>query len=52
MTNTDVVGAILDLVAEYTIFMLPVIGILSALSFIFTFLFAVTLGLGKRTFKG
>lgn len=52
MTNTEVVTLIIELTQDFLIFMLPVIGVLSGISFILTFLFSITMGLGKRTFKG
>ena len=52
MANTDVINEIIDLVSTYFTYMLPIIGVLAGISFITTFLMAVTMGLGKRTFKG
>jgi hypothetical protein len=52
MANTAVIDKIIELVASYFTYMLPIIGVLAGLSFIFSFLFVITMGLGRRTFKG
>jgi preprotein translocase subunit SecF len=52
MANTAVIDTIISLVKDYMTYMLPVIALLAGLSFIFSFLFVITMGLGRRTFKG
>lgn len=52
MANTDVITIILDMTRDYFTYMLPIIGVLAGISFIVTFLFSITMGLGRRTFKG
>jgi len=52
MANTDIIDIILETTADYFIYMLPIIGILAGLNFLFSFLMSVTMGLGKRTFRG
>lgn len=52
MTNTQVVGQIVDLTGQFLTFMLPVIGVLAGITFIVTALLSVTLGLGRRSFRG
>ena len=52
MANTDVINVIVDLTADYFTYMLPIIALLAGLSFIVSFLFSVTMGLGRRTFRG
>lgn len=52
MTNTEVVGQIVGYMGELLQFMLPIIGVMSGLIFVITFLLSITLGFGKRTFRG
>ncbi|MEI7632532.1 MAG: hypothetical protein WCJ60_04410 [bacterium] len=51
MTNTAVVGEILVQVGAFMAFLLPVIGLLAGLQFIFSWLMEIIFGLGRRTFK-
>jgi len=52
MANTDVINLIIQTAASYITYMLPVLGILAGLTFIFSMLYAVTLGFGRKAFKG
>jgi len=52
MANTDVINLIVSTTASYFTYMLPIIGVLAGISFIVSFFYAVTLGMGRRTFKG
>ncbi len=52
MATSDVINLILVTVKDYFTYMLPIIGIMSGIIFIFTALMYVTVGLGRRTFKG
>lgn len=52
MANTAVIDKILELVTQYFTYMLPIIGVLAGLTFMFSFLYVITMGLGRRTFKG
>lgn len=52
MANTEVIDVIMSMVAEYFTYMMPIIGVLAGVTFVVTFLMSVTLGFGRRTFKG
>lgn len=52
MTNTEVVTAIVQLFVDMLDFMVPIIGVLAGLSFVLTWITSVTLGAGRRTFRG
>jgi hypothetical protein len=52
MANTDVINLILLTVKDYFTYMLPIIGIMAGIVFIFSALMYVTIGLGRHTFKG
>ncbi len=52
MANTDLVNLIVSTVSSYFTYMLPIIGILAGISFMVSFLMSVTMGLGRRTFRG
>lgn len=52
MTNTEIVSAIVAMVGDLMEFMLPIIGIMSGIIFVVTFLISITLGFGRRTFRG
>lgn len=52
MANTEVINLILLTAQDYFHYMLPIIGILSGIVFIFSALMYVTIGLGRRVFKG
>lgn len=50
MANTDVINEIISVAGDAFTYLLPVVGIMAGIMFITTFLFAVTIGLAKRTF--
>jgi hypothetical protein len=52
MASSDVVNLIITTVASYFTYMLPVIAILAGITFMVSFLMSVTMGLGRRTFRG
>jgi len=52
MANTDVVLLILETARDYFTYMMPIIGILGGIVFIFSAVFAVVFGMGRRTFRG
>ena len=52
MASEEVVLQIIDLTANFLTYMLPVIGILAGINFIVTWLMSITMGLGRRTFRG
>lgn len=52
MTNTDVINIILDMVREYFVYMIPVIGVLAGIVFVVSFFMSVVFGAGRRTFGG
>lgn len=51
MANTEVINLILETTADMLQYMLPIIGILSGIIFIVSFLLYLTVGLGRRVFK-
>lgn len=51
MANTDIVNVIITTTADMIEYLLPIIAIMSGITFILTFLLSVTLGWGNRTFK-
>lgn len=52
MANTDVINLIIDTTSQYFVYMLPIIGFLSGITFMVSWLMSVTLGMGRRTFRG
>lgn len=52
MANSEIINLIVQTTADSLVYMLPIIGIMAGINFIASFLLYVTLGLGKRTFKG
>lgn len=52
MADTGVINLILQVAQSYMIYLLPIIGIMSGIIFIITWLMSITLGFGRRTFKG
>ena len=51
MANSDVIDLIISLVGNYLTYMLPILAVLTALTFIFSFLYAATLGAVKDMFR-
>jgi hypothetical protein len=52
MASSDVVNQIISMTQDFLTYMLPIIAILSGINFMVTWLMSVTMGLGRRTFKG
>jgi len=52
MTNGEVVAEIVGMVQDFLVYMMPIIGTLAGLTFVLSFFFSVTMGLGRRTFRG
>jgi hypothetical protein len=52
MANTEVIDIIISTTAEYFTYMLPIIGVMAGITFVVSFLMSVTIGMGRRTFKG
>ena len=52
MTNSEVVAEIVSMTQNLLEYMMPVIGVLAGLTFVLSFFFSVTLGMGRRTFRG
>lgn len=52
MANTDLVVMILETASSFFVYMLPVIGILAGLNFVVSWVMSLTMGMGKRTFRG
>jgi len=51
MANTEIIDSIIASVSELITYMLPIIALLTGVSFVFSFLISVTLGWGKKTFR-
>jgi hypothetical protein len=51
MANSAIIDLIVETVRDMLIYMLPIIGLLAGLTFVFSFLIAVTIGWGRKTFK-
>jgi hypothetical protein len=52
MANTAVIDTIISLVQQYFVYMLPIIALLSGITFMVSFFMEALLGWGKRTFRG
>ena len=52
MASSDVVVLIIEFTLSALTYLLPVIAILAGINFIVTWLMSLTMGLGKRTFRG
>ncbi len=52
MANTEIITLIPETTAECLTYMIPIIGILAGINFIVSWLMSVTMGMGKRTFRG
>lgn len=52
MANSDVVNLIISATTNMVTYMLPIIALMTGITFIFTFLVSITVGLGRRTFRG
>ncbi len=52
MANTEIIDIIIQTTSEFFIYMLPVIGVMSGIVFLVTWLMSITLGLGRRSFNG
>lgn len=52
MANTDVINEIITMTADMMTYMLPVIAVLAGITLMISFLLSVTIGMGRRTFKG
>lgn len=52
MANTEVVTVIIETVGDMLVYLLPVIGVMTGLTFITSFLLYVTLGQSRRIFRG
>lgn len=52
MASSEVVDLIIAMVQDYFEYMLPIIGVLAGITFITSFLMYLTMGLGRRVFKG
>lgn len=50
MANTEVIEVIVTSTSDMFTYMLPIIGVLAGITFMFTFLMSVTMGFGRRTF--
>lgn len=51
MASADVITTILELVRDMLLYLLPVIAVLSGLTFIMTFFMNAVMGWGRRTFR-
>jgi len=52
MANSDIIDIIITNVADMLVYLLPVIALLSGIIFMVSFLLYITIGLGRRTFRG
>lgn len=52
MASEEIVVKIIEMTSTMLVYMLPVIAILAGINFIVTWLMSITMGLGKRTFRG
>jgi hypothetical protein len=52
MASADVVTQIINMVQDFLTYMLPIIAVLAGINFLITWLMSVTMGLGRRTFRG
>lgn len=52
MANTEIVDLIIQQTADMLTYMLPVIGIMAGIIFMISWLMSITIGLGRRTFRG
>ena len=51
MANTDVVNLIISTTADFFMYMLPIIAVMSGIIFLVTWLMSITIGLGRKTFR-
>ena len=51
MANTDIVNLILTTAASTLTYLMPVIGIMTGIVFIFSWLYKITIGAAKHTFR-
>lgn len=52
MASSDVVNLIVSVATDSMTYMLPIIAVLAGINFIVSWLMSVTMGLGRRTFRG
>jgi hypothetical protein len=52
MASSEVVDQIISLTADFLTYMMPIIGVLAGITFITSWFMSVTIGMGRRTFKG
>lgn len=52
MANSAVVDLIVSTVTDAMTYMLPIIALLAGINFIVSWFMSVTMGLGRRTFRG
>lgn len=52
MASADVIAQIITMTKDFLTYMLPVIGVMAGIIFVITWLMSITIGLGRRTFKG
>lgn len=52
MAPAEVVTQIIDMTKDFLTYMLPIIGILAGINFMVSWFMSVTMGLGRRTFRG
>lgn len=50
MASSEVVTLLIETIADYFTYMLPIIAVLSGIVFMVSFFMSVTMGLGRRTF--
>jgi len=50
MANTEIIDIIIATTAEAVTYMLPVIGVMTGITFIVSWVMSLTVGLGRRVF--
>lgn len=52
MASSELVAEILVFAGQSFVYMLPVIGTLAGINFVVSWVMSLTMGMGKRTFRG
>lgn len=52
MASGEVVDLIVSTTADFMSYMVPIIAVMAGITFVVSFFMSVTLGMGRRTFKG
>jgi len=52
MASSEIITTIIDLTRDMLLYMMPIIALMSGLTLIISFLFAITLGQSRKIFRG